>query len=381
MSPSTRPLRSDDWPHLQAILAHSFNVHAPGWELFRRRIGDAGFRVVEQDGVLVGGCGVYAMAQRFRGRDVPLAGVAGVGVAPHARGQGAARALMDAVLREQSERGVALAGLYPATQALYRRSGYEQAGRRVQYELPLASLSGFHFECPVAPVPEADRDRIVERYRPAHGNLARTPAIWERIFDGPGVRRHAWTIGEQGYVVLQHSPDGDPRFDLDVLDLRAPDGPTLRTLLAFFGGHRSLATNVRWFGEPDDPLLCFAPEPTWRTCQDQRWMLRIVDLRAALEARGWPEDAAGALHLRVDDPLLSRNHGRFVLEVEGGRAALRPGGAGRLALPAGSLGPLYSGFLSASTLAAWERAEGDPASLALADRLFAAPSPWMREMY
>ncbi len=382
MTLTARRFQPEDWAALGPILALSFNVPLSGWDLFRQRLGDPGFTVVEQDGQIIGGCGVYATGQRWLDRDLPLAGVAGVGVAPNARGLGAARFLMEAVLRDQAERGVPVAGLYPATQTVYRTVGYEQAGERVQFEAPLASLYGFRPEVEVRPAGPDDEAEIRRRYRPVHGNMARCPAMWDRVFRGPGaVPRHAWLIGDQGYVVLQHAPVDNPHHDLELVDLAVPDGPSIRTLLAFLAGHRSLASKVRWFGHPQDELLAFVPEPTWRVVQHQRWMLRIVNFVAALQGRGWPQGVEGELDLEVDDSLLPANHGRFRLQVGAGQARVQRGGSGALRLPIASLGPLFSGALPASILARWGRAQGEDEALATADRLFQAPTPWMREMY
>lgn len=381
MSLTARRFHPEDWAALGPILALSFNVSLSGWDLFRQRLGDPGFYVVEHGGRIIGGCGVYAMGQQWLDRSLPLAGVAGVGIAPHARGLGAARFLMEAVLCDQAERGVPLAGLYPATQTVYRTVGYEQAGDRVQFEAPLASLYGFRAEVEVQPAGPADEEEIRRRYRPVHGNIDRCPAMWERIFRGPGGARHVWLIGDQGYVVLQHSPVDNPHHDLELVDLMLPDGPSVRTLLAFLAGHRSLASKVRWFGHPTDELLAFLPEPTWRVAQHQRWMLRVVDLIGALQGRGWPPEVEGELDLEVEDALLPANHGRFRLKVGAGQARVQRGGSGALRLPVSSLGPLFSGFVPASTLVRWGRAAGEAQALAVADRLFQAPVPWMREMY
>lgn len=378
-----RPFQPADWPALVPILAQCFNAPESGWDTFRARIGDPGLYVLSEQGQVVGGCAVYGMGQVWMDRSVPLGGVAGVGVAPHVRGRGAARVMMAGVLADLADRGLPVAGLYPATQTVYRAVGYEQAGERWQYQAPLASLSGLRMEVearPIDPLDPAARAELVRRYRPEHGNLDRSVAIWARLCQPYTGRRYAWLLGEGGYLVLHHAGDG-PHWDLEVVDLQAPDGPTMRTLLALLASHRSLADRVRWQGCPADPLLAFFPEPTWAPCQVQRWMLRLADVAAALQARGWPEGARGELHLSLRDPLIPRNDGRFVLHVADGRGELSPGGRGELAAPVSALGPLYSGYLRASALARMGWLQGSDAALRLADALFMAPTPWMREMY
>jgi predicted acetyltransferase len=62
-------------------------------------------------------------------------------------------------------------------------------------------------------------------------------------------------------------------------------------------------------------------------------------------------------------------------------AQVERGGEGRLQMDVSALGPLYSGYFSASILQELGKLQGDLASVALADQLFAAPVPWMREIY
>lgn len=381
---SVRALSPADWPDLVEVLSQSFNAPAAGWDIFRDRIGDENVRVAREGERIVGGCGIYRMGQVWGGKSVPLGGIGGVGVVPDARGRGVAKALMLDVLRWFHELGVPVAGLYPATQRVYRSVGYEQSGERLQYQAPLATLTGFRQEVEAIPVEPLDvrvRALFAARYSPVHGNLDRSEAIWGRITQGYVGRRYAWLLGDDGYVILQHQPAESPHWDLDVLDLHAPSPATARSLLALLASHRSMCDKVRWFGAPADPLLGLFPEPTWSVVEAQRWMLRIVDFAAAIAARGWPEGARGEVHLSVDDPLLGHNHGDFVLTVEGGAGTLRPGGQGDLRLSARALGPLYSGYFSASALVSLGLAEGSVRSIAGADRLFAAPTPWMREMY
>ena len=113
----------------------------------------------------------------------------------------------------------------------------------------------------------------------------------------------------------------------------------------------------------------------------QRWMLRIVDLRAALEKRGWPATATGEVHLDVRDPILRENARRWVLEVDRGRATVRDGGSGGIAMDVRGLAALYSGFLSAEELRVAGLCDGDDAELARASALFAGPAPWTSDFF
>lgn len=372
------------WPELVSVLAQAFNTTGEGWGSFRDRVGDENLRVARIGGQIVGGLGYYPMGQFFGGRSVPIGGIAGVGVAPHVRGQGVARAMVVDVLRSLRAAATPVSGLYPASLQVYRSCGFEQSGDRIQMQVELQTLRPDRFEVPVVPVDvttPAAKTAIRARYRPAHGNLDRSNAIWERILVGISGTRRAWLIGDDGYVVLLQTPEGEMHYDLEVLDFGAPSPETLRTLLSLFASHRSLANNVRWYGGAADPLLALVPEPRWSIPAHQRWMLRICDVDVAFRARGWPPKAEGELHFDIHDALLPENSGRRILRVSDGQATVEPGGTGAISCDIRALGPLYSGYWSAETLVALGWITADGPTCAVASNLFASPLPWMREMY
>ena len=82
------------------------------------------------------------MRQWWGGRQLPMAGVSSVRVAPEDRGRGIGRLLMTALLDEIAARGYPLSALYPATMPLYRSLGWELAGVRDTVVIPARSLLG-----------------------------------------------------------------------------------------------------------------------------------------------------------------------------------------------------------------------------------------------
>jgi predicted acetyltransferase len=154
-----------------------------------------------------------------------------------------------------------------------------------------------------------------------------------------------------------------------------------RRLLAFLADHRTTADQVIWAGPPAETLLLHLPTSAVSVVRYQPWLLRLVDVRAALEARGYPDGAASELHLDVHDDALPWNQGRLVLEVEGGRATARPGGAGRLRIGVRALAAVYSGHLPPVELRGAGGIEGDDDDLARLGAVFAGPAPWMPDHF
>jgi predicted acetyltransferase len=110
-------------------------------------------------------------------------------------------------------------------------------------------------------------------------------------------------------------------------------------------------------------------------------MTRIVTAAAAMAARGWPAVSA-AVELRITDERRPANSGPFVLEVDGGAAALTPGGAGRVAVDIGALSSLYAGFATAAQLVRAGRLAGaDGDDVAVLTEAFAAPMPHLSDYF
>ena len=82
--------------------------------------------------------------QWFGGRAVPLGGYSPVAVLPEYRGRGLARAVVAGQYPDMRERGEVVAGLYPASLALYRSVGFELAGSYVARRFPAAEVGRLH---------------------------------------------------------------------------------------------------------------------------------------------------------------------------------------------------------------------------------------------
>src|SRR3954468_11266783 len=92
------------------------------------------------DGRLVARASDIEHEQWWGGRLVPASGVAGVAVQAEARGRGAGRTVMTALLRGVRERGAPVAALYGTSTAVYRSLGFEACGVLRRVHLPTATL-------------------------------------------------------------------------------------------------------------------------------------------------------------------------------------------------------------------------------------------------
>jgi predicted acetyltransferase len=346
-------------------------------------IGPGPVRLLRAGGDIVAGLIAHECAQWFGGRKLPMAAIAAVTTAPHARAAGSATLLMRAMLREMHTRGVALSALYPATRTLYRRVGYEMAGGRYEITVHPREISLRERGLPVREAQTEDGPAIARLFGRCvardYGPLDWGSPGWQdviRVWRGPHASYVVCAGKEiEGYVSYLI---GRRDHTLTVMDFFASTPRAARRLLTLLCDHRAQIEEARWSGRSNEPMLMQLQENTHFVSRSGEWMLRVIDVAAALAQRGYVRGAEGTLHLDVRDDTLAANRGRFVLEVSGGRAQVRRGGRGAIRLDVRGLAALFSGHVAARDLQAWTGYIAAPArQVAMLDAVFPAGSPWM----
>jgi predicted acetyltransferase len=156
-------------------------------------------------------------------------------------------------------------------------------------------------------------------------------------------------------------------------------------LFALFAGYASMNGMVAWSGPDPDPAALFALRDRFaRLVERWHWMLRLVDLPAALQARPWPSGVTGEVAFRVEDPVCPWNSGTWRLELAGGQGRVAPAPPSTRAATADvrGLASLFTGFagpddlLRAGLLAGFDQDAVD-----LLRAAFASPRPWTAEFY
>ena len=354
--------------------AHAFGFPEADYPSWFERCGAENLRVCEG-----GSCGlVYIpMGQFWGGRSVPMTGIAGVVVAPERRGGGTATRMMREAVQDLHARGVPLSALYPATVPLYQRAGYERAGGRYQVELDLRDVPNFRtgdLRRLDGPADEAMRAMYTAYAASRNGYLDRGEYVWNRTFRTQHKRVFGFAVGNEGYVALEHSKDYQGEMRVEVTDFVALTAAGGRRLLGLLADYRSISRTVSWHGGSPDLFLLLLPERRHEIRLTEYWMLRIVDVPAALSLRGY-HPVSLALDLEVEDDVVEANCGRWRLSLENGIPHVERGGAGELKLDVRALAMLYSGFLPCCTLVTAGVASGGAESVERASALFAGPAP------
>ena len=343
-----------------------------------------------RDGGLIGTALFHNMTQWWHGRAVPMAGVAGVTVAPEARGAGTGRALTAAVLAEIEARGYPLSALYPATAPLYRSFGYEIAGGRYQVTLPSRSLRRL---LPPETGPDAGQDTM-RRAGPA--DAAEISAVIERSYSAARVSgpvNHDLVTSalllddEDVYCYLSDDAfvcyGWSPRHEITVYFSVACTPAAIRALWSLIASHSSIAETVHAVAGPADPVGWLTAEPDARLRRTGAWMLRVISAPAAVAARGFPAGLRVSVPLTLADPQFPANAGAWRLTVADGRGTLTRGPEDRgaaLRLGPRGLAALYAGTPLATLRMAGLASEGDPAADAALDAAFAA-TPYMLDHF
>lgn len=274
------------------------------------------------------------------GRLLPAHLVTAVTVRTDHRRRGLLRRLMGEDLARAKADGMAVAALTASEASIYRRFGFGVATH--ERRVSVSTASGLRLAVPIrgrvmAAEPRAMLDLAPRIFAQAHRSVPgsidrqeryrlRAAGQWERTTGGddPAVRV-AVHVAEDG------APDGYAAYGfrgwshepptMELRDLVAATPDAYLGLWDFLGS-LDLIERVVWDEAPaDDPLGWALEDPRVlqaEAAQDMLW-LRILDVRAALEARRYAHD--GELILRVDDAL-GFGSGSYRLAVEHGSATV-----------------------------------------------------------
>lgn len=390
--------------YLRAVAAGFYDELSPEDAERHRQFVRADRSIVARDrGAIVGTAGSHPLRLTVPAGEVDAACVSAVTVQPTHRRQGLLRRMQRLQLDDVHERGEPVAALWASEGGIYPRFGYGLASLNGRLDAIRARISLRHEEQAGA-LRLVSREEaldvlpaIYERVRPNRpGFLSRSAAWWDTriLHDGPKHRRGAGPLfravlelegAPEAYALyrVRHSwVQGIPDGELCVQEAIATSPRAYRELWRFLFGV-DLVTRVRAPRIPvDDPLPLLVTEPTALGLSvGDGLYVRLVDVRAALAARGYAGD--GRLTLEVVDEFCPWNAGVVTIEVTGNRAEVRAGGEPELRLAAGDLASAYlGGFSFAGLRRALRVEELTPGAVERADALFRSErSPFCPEAF
>lgn len=381
----------EDTQQLEVILSQCFGISLTDWEIYFNRISRENFRIISQREQVIGGLCIYHMGQWYGGSRVPMAGIAAVGIAPEYRGTGVAYELLSNMLRELHSLQIPISALYPATQRLYRKVGYEQGGTRCFWELSPAKINLQDRHLPIYaenPVHYEVFQQIYKRQAQVNnGNLDRNQAIWENILESPKERTiYAYLFGSktepEGYIIFTQHRDSEGFF-INIRDWVVLTPEAARCFWTFLADFRSQIDRVRWFGSPLNPFMSLLPEQSADISDKNHWMLRIVDIPLALSKRGYPQGIETELHLEIrGDELIPSNNDKFCLKISQGKGEVTKGGNGDFQINIRGLASLYTGLYTPYQLQQIGHLKTTKQALSTATLIFSSNlEPWMPDFF
>lgn len=389
------PLAADDLDSVARLARLGFGLSRDLFDRYAALFGTdslRGLRASDDQAPLAACAAHWRLDQWYGGRPVPAQAIAMVAVDPARRGAGFGSALMRAVLDEGRASGAAVAILCPSTLPFYRRLGFGRGGVSCGWSAPPSSFADSGGDAApegsIHPTDPLDAVPLARLRRPlladSNGLPVRNEALWTLALCPDGEPSDVFLLngpdGPEGYIAV--TPPRDRR--LAVADLCAPTPRSVRLARRLLAGYRAQVDRVAWRGGPDDPLALLADEVGVRLEERDEWLLRVVDVKRALATRGYPIKSENCVTFDVDDALISKNRGRFHLQVAGGVGVIAD--FAKDDQPVASLGiaafsSLFTGHASARALWRAGLLRSEEIAVDIIDHLFCGAAPWMTDRF
>ncbi|NTV64871.1 MAG: GNAT family N-acetyltransferase [Oscillochloris sp.] len=388
-----RVLSEADLDRWRALESYAFSTNPSREALSAEKL--ARLRGIFVDGAQVAQLELIPLRLETGRSQITAAGIGSVSSAPEARRRGHVATLLRHSCDELREQGMPLALLYPFKRTFYGRYGWATFMERRVYQAPPMSFASFR------PAPGGFREAGLDHvetfdaiYRGAlrgrFGPTQRSAEWWREMvlkdWSGKPYQGYIWH-DEHGrprsYMIFQIVSDGAGRR-MECQDIVALDPLARSQLFMFFANHQDQVSMVRFKAPADAPVNLLMPEPLDCTIEPH-FMLRLVDVAAALESYGFPSDLSGHLRIAVSDDWIAEQNAVFELEIEHGRATARRLSADSeadLSCDVRVLAQIYSRYLRPRTAAAFGvMSVANRKGLAFAERAFAGLAPFNADFF
>jgi len=293
------------------------------------------------------------------GRELATCGVAGVTVAAEHRGQGLTHPLLVELLRAAADRGDVLATLFATAPGIYRRLGFELVSTVDEVVVPATAAAAVRPGEPVrlrragaADLP-ALRDCYTAWARQRYGPLTRTGALADSddaLLEGSdAVTLATGADGELlGYACWDRGVLSARTLTITELVAHTPDA--YRALWRMAGALAMKVDRVVLHAPAGDVARHFLPSKHWQVASQEPYLLRVLDLPAALAARGGR--GTGQVSFTVIGDPLGLVEGSYRVTADGGALGceqVSPTEGGPV-LTVGGLSLLFAGASSCADL-------------------------------
>jgi predicted acetyltransferase len=410
MSPEIRGIGPDEIVRFRQVLTNAFGSGEVDhdWDATWENVFETDrLLAAEESGEMVGVGGSFSFQMTVPGGEIATAGLTVVGVLPTHRRRGVLGSLMKAHIEDARARRESVSILWASEEIIYQRFGYGLASTSMRMEVDRGHGQFRNDPGPSGRTRLLDENEalkvlpdIYDRVRESTpGMLARSSKWWQyhRLWDPKSDREGAspffrvvWESEGQAeaYALYRVKESWDELTGLNdstlwVWEAASTSPEAHRELWRYVFSVDLIKTVTAFFLAADDPLPLMVLEPRrLRQRQADAVWLRVIDVGAALEERGYAAD--GELTFELTDAFCPWNEGRWTLTASGGTGrVVEASGSPDLAFDACDIGSAYLGGISFDRLMRAGRVrELRPGAVARADALFrSARLPWHPEIF
>jgi predicted acetyltransferase len=357
-----------------------------------------------KDGKLHAGLWYQPFEMRVGESFLPMGGVAAVVSRPESRNQGLIRELMTRMHQQMRGEKRPLAVLMPFKNSFYAAMGYadsffvhehlfepHQIAHRPVGSYTIREVNGqAHWE-----TLEHLRLRCGGNYT---GTVRRDAGYWEsRYFTSWKGLRNVYVVERPpegrrrpgsvvGFLITNLSQSIE-RADARVAQAVWADPGALNAIMQFLRNLRDQVKEVRWFLPVDVDIFPHFEDPKIKVLLWPKMMLKLVDLKGAIEGRHYNPDCSGEVILDVlADATSPWNGGKWRVNWNQGAATVHKVRRLTTKTPAiktdiQTLAVIYSGHRSVSALARQGSLKASSSTQALLDGAFPPGAPCMEEWF
>lgn len=348
-------------------------------------------------GTMLAGLWYYPYKMRVGQGHVPAGGIAAVATWPEYRNRGIVRELMTNAHRQMRAEGCPLAILNPFKSVFYSRMGYANTFFHQDHLFAPAQIrTDLKSHASLRVIKGTSQWELLEDLHQRcsacyTGPVVRDARYWETRYLSTtrGVRRICLVERYKqpvGFLITTLTRV-DEIATLRVNQAAWVDADALIAILGFLRNLRDQVKEIRWFLPVDVDLFPYFDDLRDRVRLCPKMMLKLADLKGAIQTRVYPEDFNAELLLDVAaDPTSPWNAGRWRVSWRQGRAEVRKAAKMVAKVPVlktdiQTLATIFSGHRSASSLVHDELLKASGAVVEIMDRAFPAGVPYMEEWF
>lgn len=310
-----------DKKSLFSIMGYSFNSGNRDIEynISRTDYDLNGWLVNEENNIVTSAVKINEFDMMFDGKPVKMGGVGGVCSAPEYRNNGGVKNILTYSLNYMREKGIYFSALGPFAYEFYRKYGWEWGFTYQLVNIPVNHLKDFPLAAKYVPLTKDD-NALIESFR----------LKYIKNINGPVIRSENMCNDRWGtfYNNFTHTyASYDENDNITAIAFFRIDGKVLRCeelyflkeigrqhMLRFFFSHRSQVDEVELQLLRDDDIRTILPTPRIRFWEWANMMVRVIDVKAALELLNSFIPFKENLYIKVIDEQAEWNHKTFKIK-------------------------------------------------------------------